>query len=85
MIYGTRRLNAELTIQNPIKLLPRIDIYFFNIHSNTALHLYLGLPKGLIRVGVTNCMVIKPGGLMQHSQGLSNNLYPEPNQPNSSY
>ena len=25
------------------------------------------------------------GGSMPHSQGLSNNLYPEPNQPNSSY
>ena len=26
-----------------------------------------------------------PGGLMPHSQGLSNNLYPEPYQSNSSY
>ena len=25
-----------------------------------------------------------PGGSMPHSQGLSNNAYPEPNQPNSS-
>ena len=25
---------------------------------------------------------MEPGGLMPHSQGLSNNSYPEPNQPN---
>ena len=25
---------------------------------------------------------MKPGGSMPHSQGLSNNSYPEPNQPN---
>ena len=28
---------------------------------------------------------IEPGGFMPHSQGLSNNPYLEPNQPNSSY
>jgi hypothetical protein len=28
--------------------------------------------------------LLKPGGSMLHSQGLSNNPYPEPNQPNSS-
>ena len=28
---------------------------------------------------------MKPGGSMPHSQGLSNNPYPEPNQPNTSY
>ena len=27
---------------------------------------------------------MEPGGSMQHSQGVSNNPYPEPNQPNSS-
>ena len=27
--------------------------------------------------------LMEPGGSMQHSQGLSNNSYPEPNQPNS--
>ena len=26
---------------------------------------------------------MEPGGSMAHSQGLSNNSYPEPNQPNS--
>ena len=26
---------------------------------------------------------MEPGGLMPHSQGLSNNSYPESNQPNS--
>ena len=25
---------------------------------------------------------MEPGGSMPHSQGLSNNAYPEPNQPN---
>ena len=25
---------------------------------------------------------MEPGGSMPHSQGLSNNSYPEPNQPN---
>ena len=28
---------------------------------------------------------MEPGGSMQYSQGFSNNPYPEPNQPNSSY
>ena len=28
---------------------------------------------------------MEPGGSMPHSHGLSNNPYPEPNQPNSSY
>ena len=28
---------------------------------------------------------MEPGGSMPHLQGLSNNLYPEPNQPNSSH
>ena len=28
---------------------------------------------------------MEPGGSMPHSQGLSNNPYPELNQPNSSY
>ena len=28
---------------------------------------------------------MEPGGSIPHSQGLSNNPYPEPNQPNSSY
>ena len=28
---------------------------------------------------------MKPGGSIPHSQGLSNNPYPEPNQHNSSY
>ena len=27
--------------------------------------------------------LMEPGGSMPHSQGLSNNFYPEPNQPNS--
>ena len=28
---------------------------------------------------------MKPGGSMPHSQGISDNPYPDPNQPNSSY
>ena len=28
---------------------------------------------------------MEPGGSMPHSQGLSNNRYPEPNEPNSFY
>ena len=28
---------------------------------------------------------MEPGGSMSHSQGLSNNPYPEPNQHNSSH
>ena len=34
---------------------------------------------------ITNSMAYEPGGSMPHSQELSNNPYPEPNQPNSSY
>ena len=30
-------------------------------------------------------LIMKTGDSMPHSQGLSNNPYPEPNQPNSSY
>ena len=33
------------------------------------------------REGLTPWLM-EPGGLMPHSQGLSNNSYPEPNQPN---
>ena len=29
--------------------------------------------------------LMEPGGSMPHSQGLSSNSYPEPNQPNTSY
>ena len=29
--------------------------------------------------------LMEPGGSMPHSQGHSNNPYPKPNQPNSSY
>ena len=29
--------------------------------------------------------LMEPGGSMQHSQGFSNNPYPESNEPNSSY
>ena len=28
---------------------------------------------------------MEPGDIMLHSQGLANNAYPEPHQPNSSY
>ena len=34
---------------------------------------------------VSNSMAYETGGSMRQSQGLSNNLYPEPNHPNSSY
>ena len=36
---------------------PRIDTYFFKIHSNIVLPSTLGLPKGLVPVGepVYNC------------------------------
>ena len=30
-------------------------------------------------------LLMKPGGSVPHLKGLSNNPYPEPNQPNSSY
>jgi hypothetical protein len=43
---------------------------------------YNFIPKG-----VTNELtpwLLEPEGSMPHSQGLSNNPYPEPNQPNSS-
>ena len=33
----------------------------------------------------TKSIVLGPGGSMPHSQGLSNNPYPEPNQLNSLY
>ena len=34
---------------------------------------------------LTNFIAYGPGGSVPHSQGLSNNPYPDSNQPNSSY
>ena len=34
---------------------------------------------------LTNSMLMGPEGSMPHSPGLSNNPYPDPNQPNPSY
>ena len=36
-----------------------------------------------IKINETNSMAYGPGGSMPHSQRVSNNPYPEPNQPNS--
>jgi hypothetical protein len=41
-----------IPILSQINLIPRIDTYFFMIHSNIVSHLCLGLPKGLFPVSV---------------------------------
>ena len=50
-------------------------------------HAYVDAPlHRLDKVAFKNVLtpwLMQPGGSMQHSQGLSNNPYPEPNQPNS--
>ena len=52
------------------------------VHFNISSHLRLGLPNGPKK---ELFMVYETQGSMPHSQGLSNNPYPVPNQPNSSY
>ena len=56
MAYGTRRFNAAINKGSPIipilsqiNPIPRIDTYFFKVHSNIVL---LPMPKGLFRVGL---------------------------------
>ena len=39
--------------------------------------------KNKINCGQLTPWLMEPGGSLPHSQGLSNNSYPEPNQPNS--
>jgi hypothetical protein len=41
-----------IPIRSQINPIPRIDIYFFKVHSNIVLHLRLGLTKGLFPVGL---------------------------------
>jgi hypothetical protein len=45
-----------IQFQRRIYPLPRINIYLFKIHCNMSSHLRLGLPKGLIPVGLANSM-----------------------------
>ena len=89
MAYGTREVQCRIykgssiiPILRRINPVPRIDTYFFKIQSNIVIH--LDLPNGLIPVGLKKLTswLMEPGGLMPHSQGLSNNPYPEANQPN---
>ena len=41
------------------------------------------VPQGIIKIiNSLTPWLMEPGGLMSHSQGLSNNSYPESNQPN---
>ena len=35
-----------------INLIPHIDTYFFNIHSNIGSHIFLGSPRGLVFIGL---------------------------------
>ena len=42
-----------IPILSRINQIPRINTYFFQIHSNLSSHLRLGLPKGLFPVGVS--------------------------------
>ena len=42
-----------------INQIPRIDSYFFKVHSNLSFHKSLGLPKGLFPVGLLVKMLIQ--------------------------
>ena len=53
--------------------------YHINV---TIIDLSFGLSNKLL---ILTPWLTEPDGLMPHSQGLSNNPYPEPNQPNSSH
>ena len=46
----------------------------FTIYVSVSIYMYILTP-----------WLMEPGGSVPHSQGLSNNPYPEPNHPNSSY
>ena len=43
-----------MPILSGVNRIPRIDTYFFNIHSKIVLPSNLGLPKGLFPLGLTN-------------------------------
>ena len=49
------------------------SLYITPIFGHRRAHMYL------------TPWLMEPGGSMPHSQALTNNRYPEPNQPNSSY
>ena len=61
-------------------------------HKRIAAHLILNTPLCLSAATTSRVSryiitpwLMEPGGLKSHSQRLSNNAYPEPNQPNSLY
>ena len=43
---------SDIPVLSQINPIPRIDTYFFKVHSNIAPHLHLSLPKGLFPVGI---------------------------------
>ena len=55
----------------------QISIYEFNNNNN----IYINNNNNNSSNKLTPWLM-EPGGSMPHSQGLSNNFYPEPNQPN---
>ena len=54
MAYGTQKFDAAFTFLtlNQMNPIPRVDNYFFKIHSNIVLPSALGLPRGLFSVGL---------------------------------
>ena len=57
----------------------RTDTYLFKVYSNIV------LTKGLLLLVELTPWIMEPGGSMPHSEGLSDNPYPETNQLNSSH
>ena len=57
------------------------------VHVETCTQDYVKLILCDLSIKLTKCIItpwlMEPVGSMPHSQGLANNSYPEPNQPNS--
>ena len=62
-----------------IRVLDKCTIRPRNLEINFIIHITLSIN---IIVWKLTPWLMEPGGSMPHSQGLSNNSYPEPNQPN---
>ena len=91
MAYGTRSpMPHSQGFSNnpyPVPNQPNSSLIPISLRSFLVLSpdLCRDLSKGLFLVGVTKKLtpwLMEPGGSIPHSQGLSNNSYPEPNQPN---
>ena len=73
--YKTTNTHTHLDKKSRLSLRLSLFLYFY-AYLCICFSLFLSLSPKLTP------SFMEPGGLMPHSQGLSNNPYPEPNQPN---